>query len=229
MSRTPQAVVFDLDGTLVETAADLHLVLAEILAEAGLQAPSPAAVRAMIGDGARMLVRRALAAIGHPFTPPELDRLYDRFRERYAEEPCRASRAYPGAVELLQALRAGGVRLGLCTNKPQAATLGLMAALDLLEPFSAVVGGDITAMRKPDPGHLAATLDVLGVPPRDAVMVGDSRNDLLTARGLGVPCVLVSFGYSNVDPRELGADAVIDRLGDLPAALSTLDSVMAAL
>lgn len=218
-----RALIFDLDGTLVETAADLHLVLSEILDEIGLQAPALPAVRAMIGDGARVLIERTLAAIGRPNDPAEVERLFDRFRERYAQEPCRLSEPYPGAGEMLAQQRAVGRRIGLCTNKPQAATDGLLRALDLDRYFDATLGGDaLPGIRKPDPAHLAATLERLDAPPHAAVMVGDSRNDLLTARGLGVPCILVSFGYTDTPASELGADRVIDRLDELPAALRSL-------
>jgi phosphoglycolate phosphatase len=133
--------------------------------------------------------------------------------------PCRFSRLYPGARELLAGLRTDGLRLGLCTNKPQGATDGLLEALAIRACFDAVLGGDaVPGVRKPDPAHLAALLARLGAPPEAAVMVGDSRNDLLPARGLGVPCILVSFGYTEVPARELGADAVVDRLDQVPAA-----------
>jgi phosphoglycolate phosphatase len=218
-----RAVVFDLDGTLVETAADIHAVLAEILAEAGIAAPPLPAVRGMIGDGARALVERALAAVDRPARPPVVDRLHERFRERYAKVPCRFSRLYLGARELLAGLRADGLRLGLCTNKPQGATEGLLEALAVRACFDAVLGGDaLPGVRKPDPAHLTALLARLDVPPEAAVMVGDSRNDLLTARGLGVPCILVSFGYTGVPARDLGADGVVDRLDQVPATLAGL-------
>jgi phosphoglycolate phosphatase len=117
-------------------------------------------------------------------------------------------------------LRADGLRLGLCTNKPQGATEGLLEALAVRACFDAVLGGDaVPGVRKPDPAHLAALLARLGVPPESAVMVGDSRNDLLTARGLGVPCILVSFGYTDVPVRALEAELVVDRLDQIPAAL----------
>jgi phosphoglycolate phosphatase len=102
--------------------------------------------------------------------------------------------------------------------------LGLLRALELRDRFAAVVGGDVLPVRKPDPGHLAAVLDRLGTEPRRAVMVGDSRNDLRTARAVGTPCVLVSFGYTAEPAAGLGADAVIDRLGDLDEVLGRLDS-----
>ena len=218
-----RALVFDLDGTLVETAADLHLVLAEVLAETGYEAPSLPAVRAMIGDGARVLIERALAALGAPAEPSVVDRLFDRFRDRYAEVPCRLSEPYPFAAELLAQQRVAGYRLGLCTNKPQGATDGLLRALGFDGLFDAVIGGDVLpGIRKPHPGHLAAVLERLGVPPQAAVMIGDSGNDLRTARALEIPCILVSFGYTDVPARELGADIVVDRLDAVPAALAKL-------
>lgn len=223
MRHRLDAIVFDLDGTLVDTAADLHLVLAEVFAEAGLEAAEPPAVRNMIGDGARTLVERALVAAGNPAEPVLVDRLHDRFRSRYAAQPCRASTVYPGGRELLARLAAAGLRLGLCTNKPQAATLGLLEALNLSACFAAIVGGDVLPVRKPDPGHLVAVLQALAATPASTVMVGDSRNDLLTARGAGTPCVLVSFGYTAEPAAGLGADAVIDRLDELPTALQRLD------
>lgn len=217
-----QAVVFDLDGTLADTAADLRLVLTEVLAEEGLEAPSLDVVRGMIGDGAKALIERALVAIGVAPEAGLVERLFARFRARYAEEPCRASTLYPGCRELLAALESAGLRLGLCTNKPQAATMGLLATLGVDDAFTSVIGGDVLPVRKPDPAHLAAVIAGLDATAATTAMVGDSRNDVATAQGLGVPVILVSFGYTSVPARDLGAAAVIDRLVDLPAALEGL-------
>jgi phosphoglycolate phosphatase len=218
------ALVFDLDGTLADTAGDLHLVLQEVLAEVDLPAPPLQAVRGMIGDGAKVLIERALAEIGHVPAPGFVDERFARFRARYAQVPCRASRLYPGAAALLRTLRERGHRLGLCTNKPQAATDGLLAALGIARRFAAVIGGDAIPAKKPGPAHLAAVLEAMDATPAAAVMIGDSRNDLLTARALGVPCILVSFGYTDVPARQLGGDAVIDRLAELPGALAAVRS-----
>lgn len=215
-----QAIVFDLDGTLVETAPDLHLVLGEVMQTQGLDAPPLSAVHGMIGDGARVLLERALAAAGEERSQDELDRLYADFIDRYTREPCRASHLYDGVITALEGLRAQGARLAVCTNKPQRPSELLLEALEVAQYFDAIVGGDALDVRKPHPGHLQAALDRMQGDRDDAVMVGDSRNDLLTARALGVPCILVSFGYTTVPARELGADRVIDRFDELGQALN---------
>ena len=216
----PPAVVFDLDGTLVDTAEDLHLVLHELMDEEGLPTPPLETMRGMIGDGARALVARAFAAEGVDPGPERLDQLYGRFLDRYTEEPCRRSRLYEGVGDVLDGLAAAGCRLGVCTNKPQRPTVLLLEALGIADRFGAVVGGDALPVRKPDPGHLRAVLERLDVRPDAAVMVGDSRNDVLTAHAAGLPCLLYAHGYTTVPPRELGAEAVFDRWDELPRLLA---------
>lgn len=219
---TLRAVVFDLDGTLVETAPDLHAVLAELLADRGLAAPPLEAVRAMVGDGARALIRRALEWQGLGADPAGLDTLYADFLDRYTAAPARHSTVYPGVEAALATLRSRGVRTAVCTNKPQRPSELLLGALGLDRLLERVVGGDALPVRKPDPGHLAATLEALGVTAEEAVMVGDSGNDLAVARALAVPCVLVSFGYTSVPAAELDADRVIDHFDELLPALGAL-------
>ena len=219
MIRRRDAAVFDLDGTLVETLPDIHAVLAELLGEAGITVPDPEAVRRMIGDGARMLVVRALAAAGRAASDAEIDRLHRRFVELYERHPCRHGKMFPGVRACLERLQAEGVRLGVCTNKPQRASEELLEALGLAPYFSSIVGGDRLPQRKPDPRHLVAVLRELGVAAEHAVMVGDSRNDLLAARGAGLPCVLVRHGYGPEPVERLGAHRVIDNLAALPPLL----------
>lgn len=214
------AVVLDLDGTLVDTLPDLHDAVRALLAEAGRDAPAAAEVRTMIGDGARRLVERALARAGAPVDDAALEVAYRRFLELYGAAPCRASRLYPGVEEALRALAARGVRLGVCTNKPQAPTEAILRTLGVADLFKAVVGGDAVPRRKPDPAHLQAVLDLLSATPATAVMVGDSRNDLAPARALGMPCVLVDYGYTAIPATELGADRVIGGFAELEAALA---------
>jgi phosphoglycolate phosphatase len=216
----PKAVVFDLDGTLVDTAGDLHLILSGLMSEEGLPTPPLAAMRDMVGDGAKVLLARAFASAGVTPDPARLEAIYALFLERYTADPCRRSTLYPGAAELLATLAAEGCGIGLCTNKPQRPSELLLEALGVIDRFGVIVGGDTLTVRKPDPAHLVAVLDRLGAGPGDAVMVGDSRNDVITAQAAGVPCVLVSFGYTTVPARELGAAMVIDRLEELPPVLA---------
>jgi phosphoglycolate phosphatase len=216
------AVVFDLDGTLVDTAADLQAHVNVVLGELNRPGLELQDVRLMVGDGARTLLRRGLEASGGIPTGVDVDLLYRRFLERYTADPARRSAVHDGALEVLRALEGQKVGLGVCTNKAQAPTERLLAALGLDRFFAAVVGGDAVPAKKPDAGHLAAVLERLGAAPARAVMVGDSGHDLQAARALGVPCILVSFGYTAVPARALGADRVIDRFDELPAALASL-------
>ena len=216
------AVVFDLDGTLVDTAPDLHAHLNALLAELGRPGLALAEIRPLIGDGARALLQRGLAASGGLPAGADLEALFLEFVTRYTAQPVRFGAVYEDVAAVLDALQAEGARLGVCTNKPQVPSERVLAALGLERYFPVVIGGDRLAVRKPDPGHLRAVLERLGARPARAVMVGDSATDLLTARAAGVACVLVSFGYTPVPAAELGADRVIDRMAALPDALAAL-------
>jgi phosphoglycolate phosphatase len=222
------AVVFDLDGTLVDTAPDLHAHLNEMLSELGRPGIELTAIRPLIGDGARALIKRGLEISGGIPAGADLDALFLEFLTRYTARPLRFGGLYDGVRDVLDELRAAGVRLGVCTNKAQAPTERLLAELGLARYFDAVIGGDVLKVRKPDGGHLRAVLERLDVAPPQAAMVGDSETDLLTARAAGVPCVLVSFGYTRIAARELGAEAVIDHMAELGAALARLGRAMPA-
>ena len=145
-----------------------------------------------------------------------------RLQTSFLSQPRGRSRPYPGVAKTLSELRSAGLRLAVCTNKPAAPSEALLASLGLAEFFSAVVGGDSLAVRKPDGRHLLATLARLGVAAGRAVMVGDSANDVAVARDAGVAVIVVSYGYGNTAARSLGADAVIDGFADLGRALERL-------
>ena len=176
-------------------------------------------MRGMVGDGAKVLLARAFAAAGVTPDPARLDELYALFLERYTAEPCRRSTLYPGAAELLGMLAAEGCGSASAPTSRSARASCSWRRSGSCDRFGAIVGGDTLPVRKPDPAHLVAVLDRLGAGPGTPVMVGDSRNDVITAQAAGVPCVLVSFGYTTVPARELGAEAVIDRLAELPQVL----------
>ncbi len=215
-----KAVVFDLDGTLVDTLPDLHSALAVLLEERGLVVPSAAATRTMVGDGARKLVERALLSSSASLSESELDLAHDRFLEIYNAAPCRESRLFANGQATIEQLGRLGLALAVCTNKPQLPTETILKTLGLRAHFGAVVGGDAVPRRKPHPDHLLQVLQGIGTAPEAAVMVGDSKNDLLAARGCGMRCILVDFGYSSEPVATLGADQVISDLAELEAAIA---------
>ncbi|MBI4184044.1 MAG: phosphoglycolate phosphatase [Proteobacteria bacterium] len=216
-------LLFDLDGTLIDSAPDLAASLNHLLAGLGRGALALPAVTAMVGDGAAKLVERGLAATGGPpAAGPGLAELVARFLAHYERHATVLTRPFPGVAATLAGLAAAGYRAGVCTNKPERATRTILAGLGLARFFAAVGGGDSFPVKKPDPGHVTALLGLLDARPAEAVMVGDSANDVAAARAAGLPVVAVSYGYTPLPAATLGADAVIERFADLPAALARL-------
>jgi phosphoglycolate phosphatase len=206
-----RTILFDLDGTLVDSAPDLIGALDMLMIEQGRSPIGVAEGRAMIGDGAARLVERGFVARGG--APAALPELVARFMKIYEGRLTRETRSFDGVIPTLEALAARGLALGVCTNKPDHATHALLEALGLARFFSAVVGGD--GVRKPDPEPVNRCLDALGGKRSQALFVGDSPVDMAAARAAGIPIVLVSFGYTAVPARALGADRVIDRFEEL--------------
>lgn len=215
-------VVFDLDGTLIETAPDLAAALNYVLAEAGLPAVPLADVRHMVGDGAKVLIQRGFAADGRALSADELEHWFAVFLDFYGAHIADRSHMFEGVLAVLDELQAAGLTLGVCTNKPEAMSRRLFEKLGIAKRFSTLLGGDSLQVRKPHPGHILGTLEDMGVAPQRAVMVGDSANDRDAARGAGLPVVLVTFGYTTTPALELEADAHIDRFADLPNVLCEL-------
>jgi phosphoglycolate phosphatase len=206
-------MVFDLDGTLVDALPDLTAALNRMLAARGLQPLTQADVRPMIGDGTKKLVERALAARAQP---------YDDATERamvadYTDHVAAESRPYPGVNATLGRLQEAGWKFAICTNKSTAATEALLAALDIAHWFAALGCGDTFAVRKPNPGHLAGTIEAAGGTIERSLMVGDHANDIAVGKALGVPTIFASWGYGKPEMAE-GASAVAERF----AALATL-------
>jgi phosphoglycolate phosphatase len=210
----PTVVVFDLDGTLIDSAGDIADVLNVVLAEIGTKTLPDQVVRQMIGSGARVLVERALAALDLTGKQP-VEALVERFEEVYLALGAGRSQLYPGGREVLAELAAAGTVLAVCTNKPQPVTDVILDELGLRSAFAAVVGVRDGLPRKPAPDMLLTALRESGKPAGAAIMVGDSPIDVATARAAGIPIVAVSYGYSDVAPEELGADVVVDSLHDL--------------
>ncbi|MGG5887505.1 phosphoglycolate phosphatase [Falsiroseomonas sp. HC035] len=211
MHRT---AIFDLDGTLVDSAPDLHAALDRLMAARGLPGFRRPEVVAMIGDGAKVLVERALAARGAAFEQTALD----AFLLDYSANAAVETAPFEGIVQVLKDLRSTGWRLAVCTNKPVEPALTLLRALGLADQFTAIGGGDSYPTRKPDPAHLLATLRDAGGDVSRAVMIGDHHNDIAAARGAGVPAIFAGWGYG--PPAMAGTAPVSTRPSDLPALLA---------
>lgn len=195
-------LLLDLDGTLVDTVPDLLASLNRLMDSRKLPALSAAEVIPMIGDGAAVLVRRAMAARGREATPADVQALLADYTANVAD----GSRLFPGVEPTLRAMAADGWRLAVCTNKPVVASRELLSTLGVLDLFAAVGGGDSYRTRKPDPKHLLSTLADAGGRADAAVMVGDHHNDVQAAAGAGVPCIFAAWGYGAA-PAEVAATA----------------------
>jgi phosphoglycolate phosphatase len=215
-------VVFDLDGTLVDTAPDLVATLNWILAREGLPPVAYGDARNMVGGGARMMIERGLATAGCKLEAIEIDRLVADFIANYAAHIADRSRPFPDLDAVLDELAAAGCRFAVCTNKLEWLSVRLLDALGLSRRFTAVCGPDTFGIRKPDPELLHRTIARAGGLAAAAVMVGDSITDIATARAAGVPVVAVDYGYTETPVSELGPDRVISALPQLPGAVLDL-------
>ncbi len=215
-------IVFDLDGTLIDTAPDLVDTLNVILARHDVPAVAFDEARTMIGAGVKPLLQRALASKGMQPPPAEIDKLFKEYLDIYAEHIADRSRPFPGLERALDALSAKGCRLAVCTNKLEWLSVRLLEQLGLKSRFVAICGQDTFTMRKPDPDMLRLTIARAGGDTGHAVMVGDSMTDVATARAAAIPVVAVDFGYTETPPAELGADRLISHFDALPAAVLEL-------
>jgi len=194
MTARPRAVVFDLDGTLVDSAPDIHAAANVMLAALGRAPLDLSQVTSFVGNGVAKLVERCLAATGGADEALGA-RAFGIFREAYHAAPAVLTRPYPGVEGALDALAGAGCALGLCTNKPEGPTRQVLEGLGLARHFGAVVGGDTLAVMKPDPAPLELCLERLGAAPADGLYVGDSETDAATARAAGLPFALFTRGY----------------------------------
>ena len=217
-----RTVVFDLDGTLVDTAPDLINALNFVLDREGLPPVPLHSARNMIGAGARKLIERGLEVEGREASPAELVRLTDDFIGYYAEHIADTSRPFDGLDRALDDLAALGCRFAVCTNKLEWLSKRLLDRLNLSSRFSAICGADTFGVSKPDPGILRQTVARAGGELSSTVMVGDAGPDIGVARRAGVPVIGVSFGYTDVPIADLKPDRVIDHMGELKAAVESL-------
>ncbi|HUG60735.1 MAG TPA: phosphoglycolate phosphatase [Methylomirabilota bacterium] len=221
-------LVFDLDGTLLDTAPDLLGALNAVLHEDGLPPADRATLARRFGHGAKALIVEAYRHAGQTGIDDRVERLTERFLIHYTSRIAAETRPFPGAVAAMDRLAALGVRFAVCTNKREGMAVPLLEALGLMHRFDAVLGGDSLPVRKPDPGHLLGAIAAAGGIPSASVLVGDSDADVLAARAAGVPVVGVTFGYSPDPMEQLNPSAVIDRFDDLDAALAAVSPAFAA-
>lgn len=217
-----KAVIFDLDGTLVDSAPDIAIAANSAFAPLGVPPFAIDDIKAMIGGGSAVLIERAVKAAGLPYTPESHAEILSRFMGVYKAVSAQGRGLYPGVIDVLVALRAAGMKTALCTNKPAPVTDIAVAALGLAAHFDYVLGASDRIAKKPDAAMLHDCCRTLDVHPREAVMVGDSGADNGAARAAGCKIVLVDFGYSKVPVSSMGPDAVISHLSELPAALKRL-------
>jgi phosphoglycolate phosphatase len=208
-----KAIIFDLDGIMVDSARDLRDAVNVLLVEEGLRQIDLDEIKSMIGDGIAKLVERAISATGGDLAG--LPEFVARFLKIYEANTSHHTEAYSGVVDALAGLRRLGLSLAVVTNKPYAATIGILDALDLHTYFDAVIGGDTLPERKPHPAPILAALKHLGVVPKAALMIGDNFHDVQAARAAGVRAFAVTYGYSHKPHAELGADHLIDTMSEL--------------
>lgn len=217
-----QGLIFDLDGTLLDSAPDLRQALNRTLQAHGRRELVLDEVVQMVGDGMLPLLNRAFAATGEPVPESESYVRFQEFVTHYRGQKPDPSQIYPNARETLERFHGANVKLGICTNKQEASTLQLLDELRLKHYFTFVAGGDTFPVHKPNPGHVKGVIEKLGVPAQNCVMVGDGPNDVAAAHGAGIPCIVVTHGYGG-DYSQLGATALIAGLRELRPALKALE------
>lgn len=221
-SHSFSCILFDLDGTLVDTAPDLIGALNHVLSLNDLSHIPDHLIRPYVGHGAIAAMKRGFAYHDRAVDEDHLKNAHKQFLDHYIENISATSRPYPGAEPLLRSLFADGHRLGVCTNKKEQMSIRLLSQLGLADLFHAICGADSVANHKPHREHILTTIDKAGGDLRKSVMVGDTKTDVDAAKAANIPVVLLSHGYTPTPVEELGADLVIDHFDALPDALSQL-------
>lgn len=223
MSKQP-IVVFDLDGTLVDSAPDLLDSLNACLDKSGIETVSSGNLRKLIGQGGRVMIERALAARDISPEPQYVDRLVDIFLQHYSQNIPGKTRYFSGVASALDALQQAGCLLAVCTNKYEHLARLLLHAIDSPDRYAAICGGDTFAWRKPDPRHILSTIKKAGGDAARAVIVGDSAADIHAAKAAGIPVIAVDFGYTDIPVEQLEPTAVISSFFQLTESLAKIKS-----
>jgi phosphoglycolate phosphatase len=217
-------LVFDLDGTLIDTAPDLIDTLNVVFARESLPPVAYETARNLIGGGARAMIARGMEAEGRILEPGKLEQMFGYFIEHYTAQVADRSQPFPGLIDTLDMLAVGGYRLAVCTNKLERLSVLLLQTLKLADRFEAICGQDTFGIQKPNPEILRRTISAAGGDPRRAIMIGDSLTDIRTARAANVPIIAVDFGYSEGPLSELKPDRIISHFAQLPAAIAAIFS-----
>lgn len=219
---TKPLLVFDLDGTLLETAPDLVGTLNAILTEEGLQTIPLETAKTYIGQGARMMIENGFAANNQSVAPERLDSLMAQFLQKYEARISQETYAFPGLLEALDKLQLDGWDFAVCTNKHERLARLLLDDLSLTDRFVVITGGDTFDHKKPHPEHLLKTVELAGANVEQTIMVGDSRSDIDAAKAASIPVIAVDFGYTPVPVNELGPDLIISHFDQIHDAIKTI-------
>ena len=215
LSRMPKAVLFDLDGTLIDSAPDIREALNETLATEGVAPFDIETVKHLVGGGVQILIERAFRRRGLPLSPDDRERIAARFVATYEPRATRLTALTAGAREAVEGARALGAKTGVVTNKPEAATRAILAHYGLADLMDLVIGGDAGPPKKPAPDLLLLPASRLALGPADCLFVGDSENDVEAAKAAGMPVAALEDGYTALAPSDLRADILLSRADDL--------------
>src|SRR5689334_9626128 len=222
VARRFDTVIYDLDGTLIDSAKDMQVAVSHVLADHGLPAVTEDDVRNYMGQGSKVTMNRAFSKYGKTLDDAQLSAVTREFVRNYEADPVSNTTAFAGVSDVVARFDRLGLRQGVCTNKFERPSRMILEHLKLMPPISDLAGADTFPVRKPDPRHILMLVERMGGKPDRAVMVGDSIHDVHAAHAAGLPAVLVSWGYTETPASELGADAVIERFDALPEAIGRI-------
>ena len=224
IARRFDTVIYDLDGTLIDSAKDMQVAVSRVLADHGLPAVTEDDVRIFMGQGSKVTMNKAFTKYGKTLDDAALSAVTAEFVRYYEADPVSHTQAFSGVSEVVACFDTLGLKQGVCTNKFERPSRMILEHLKLMPPIADLAGADTFPVRKPDPKHILMLVERMGGRADRAVMVGDSIHDVEAAHAAGLPAVLVSWGYTDRPANELGAEAVIERFDALPQALEQLAS-----
>ncbi len=215
-------VIFDLDGTLIDSIPDMCQEISLFLKDHGRRELSTQEAKSIIGNGAMMMLKGAFALTGESLNESELDELFKCWLSRYSHAQMALTKPYPHVVDTLKKLKQNGYKLSICTNKPAEPTKAILTKLDLAKYFDVILDADALPVRKPDPAPLWEAVKRMGGTNEDAVMVGDGETDAQAAKAAGFPVILLTYGYAHLPFEEIQPDFLIDDFADLPSVLDKI-------